>query len=253
MGSLRLRLGTVILALILSSASAGRDSTDDTKASDLPIEPPGCSLTLDGELYPSLMLTDTGYETHHITVNGAGSCGLTLLLVGCGGNGVFGGAGSGYLNYRRIQVAPGTVLIADVGEKGYNSYVAISGGDTLTAEPGQDAQDWDGGAGYCGGGGEGSPAADGGTGGGDGEDGEEGTGEDVSLYTFTSWTITPGAGGRRYPSYSGGGGGGGGVLVDGEGPLASSWQGQGYGGGGSGATDYRDGLQGVILIEITPA
>ena len=74
----------------------------------------------------------------------------------------------GYLNYRRIQVAPGTVLIADVGEKGYNSYVAISGGDTLTAEPGQDAQDWDGGAGYCGGGGEGSPAADGGTDGGEG-------------------------------------------------------------------------------------
>ena len=251
----------MILALILSSASAGRDSTNATKASDLPIEPSGCSLALDGELYPSLMLTDTGYETHHITVTGAGSCGLTLLLVGCGGNGVFGGAGSGYLNYRRIQVAPGTVLIADVGEKGYNSYVAIRGGETLTAEPGQDAQDWDGGAGYCGGGGVGDigGGGNGGTDGGDGDDGSYGTGgagsgEDISLYTFSAWTITPGAGGNYY-YYDGNyhyGGGGGGVLVDGEGPEASEYQGQGFGGGGSGKSIYGDGLKGLILIETTP-
>ena len=45
------------------------------------------------------------------------------------------------------------------------------------------------------------------------------------------------------------GGGGGGVLVDGEGPASSVYNGQGYGGGGcayGGATH-----QGVILLEIS--
>ena len=43
------------------------------------------------------------------------------------------------------------------------------------------------------------------------------------------------------------GGGGGGVLVNGEGPTRPRGQfdGEGYGGGG-----YRDGLPGVVLIEV---
>ena len=89
--------------------------------------------------------------------------------------------------------------------------------------------------------------------GGDGEEGSggsggRGTGQDVSLYTFTTWSLTPGAGGRVFSYY--GGGGGGGVMVDGAGPEASQYQGQGYGGGGNGYPDYGDGLPGLILLEI---
>ena len=82
--------------------------------------------------------------------------------------------------------------------------------------------------------------------------GGKGTGEDVSLYTFRTWLLTPGSGGQPY--YAGGGyfgGGGGGIMVDGSGPEASSYQGQGFGGGGNGnGYDYGDGLPGLILLEI---
>ena len=40
------------------------------------------------------------------------------------------------------------------------------------------------------------------------------------------------------------------MLVDGAGPQASQYQGQGYGGGGNGYPDYGDGLPGLILLEI---
>ena len=44
--------------------------------------------------------------------------------------------------------------------------------------------------------------------------------------------------------------GGGGLMVDGTGPEASKYQGQGYGGGANGNAAYGDGLQGLILLEI---
>ena len=49
------------------------------------------------------------------------------------------------------------------------------------------------------------------------------------------------------------GGGAGGRLVDGEGPRGSKHQGEGFGGGGCGAeaAGKGDGLQGVVLIEVT--
>ena len=39
------------------------------------------------------------------------------------------------------------------------------------------------------------------------------------------------------------------MIVDGSGPEASQYQGEGYGGGGLGYNDW-DGLQGVILLEV---
>ena len=78
---------------------------------------------------------------------------------------------------------------------------------------------------------------------------------DISLYTFTTWSLSPGLGGKHFFYF--GGGGGGGVLVDGVGPDREGWggeyyEGEGYGGGGCGASsENSNGLQGVILIEIS--
>ena len=110
-----------------------------------------------------------------------------------------------------------------------------------------------------------------------------GSGEDITSYTFNTWTLTPGAGGTPYNRFDSlgprcqysqcfknpnqfYGGGGGGVLVNGAGPKATKHQGQGYGGGGSGANRVNTapgysfrygypgvdvgGLPGVILLEI---
>ena len=219
----------------------------------------GCSLNMNGESSKSLMLTDVS-KTSEISINGlGGSCSLTLLVVGGGGSQLKsygGGGGSGYLKYRSLQVSAGTLLMAQVGDQGQSSSVTISGGDSITAEPGANGQNnGSGGDGYSGGGGQGySRGGDGGSDGGDGENGVDGTygfggagtGEDVSLYTFITWSLGPGAGGQHYGNY--GGGGGGGLMVDGAGPQVSIYQGAGFGGGGSGDTGV--GLQGVILMEI---
>ena len=220
------------------------------------------SLTMNGESSQALVLTDVT-KPSEISINGWG-CTLTLLVVGGGGHdgggATGGGGGSGYLEYRSIQVPGGSMMTAEVGDQGQSSSVTISGGDTITAEPGEDGQGV-GGDGYSGGGGGGIyRAGDGGSDGRDGGDGSAcsggaGTGEDISLYTFTTWSLGPGAGGQYYFSSSGNfsyyyGGGGGGLMVDGAGPQGSSYQGAGYGGGGNGYYAYDDGLQGVILMEI---
>ena len=126
----------------------------------------------------------------------------------------------------------------------------------------------DGGAGYSGGGEFIKYSDSGYKGGSDGSAGEgrrgeggSGTGEDISEYVFTTWTLTPGAGGSPIgcgPSAANQcGGGGGGVLVDGAGPDTDypSTKGKGYGGGGNGRTDpgFDIGLQGIILLEISSA
>ena len=167
-----------------------------------------------------------------------------------------GGGGSGHLVYHSLQVSAGTLLTGHVGDQGQSSSLIISSGDTFIAESGEDGQGYYGGDGYSGGGGGGgfsnvNVGGDGGTDGGDGVDGYytggAGTGEDISLYTFTTWSLGPGAGGQ-HDNY---GGGGGGLMVDGAGPQASSYQGVGYGGGGGGYSgSHKYGLQGVILIEI---
>ena len=228
-----------------------------------------CSLD-NGETSTSVMLTNTS-DTEVIWVNGF-KCEVTYLLVGGGhdsaGHGYMAGGGSGYLEYGSKLVSAGTVLTGQVGAQQQASNLTLSNGDTLTAQPGQDSPDGAlgrGGDGFSGGGGNGGldrygQGGRGGSNGGDGHGGYEGTeyeshnggsgsGEDISFYTFTSWTLAPGAGGSNN---GGGGGGGGGVLVNGVGPERSVYQGQGFGGGGNGYSGYGDGLQGVILLEVTP-
>ena len=39
-------------------------------------------------------------------------------------------------------------------------------------------------------------------------------------------------------------------MVDGSGPEANQYQGQGFGGGANGNSNFGDGLQGLILLEI---
>ena len=132
-----------------------------------------CSLVMGGEEHQAVMVTSVG-EAKEIAVTGRGECNLTLLVVGGGGAfGYGGGAGSGYLEYRSLQVSAGTVLTARVGDQGQPSSLAISSGDTVTAQPGQGGQDNNGGAGYCGGGGGGWSS--GGYGGSDGGDGQNNT------------------------------------------------------------------------------
>ena len=230
----------VIFSCLLISASDGLQLKVPTS--------PKCSLTMNGELHQSLMLT---HSTNEITVDGFGKCGLRFLVVGGGGdeNHATGGAGSGYLQYGSVEVDPGTMINAKVGQSKQSSVLTFSTGETITAEAGEGGVGSRGGNGYSGGGQEGPYNS--GTDGGDGEGsyGGSGTGEDISAYTFSAWTLTPGAGG-----ISGGyGGGGGGVLIDGAGPDGSSYQGEGYGGGASGSSGYPDGLQGVILVEIDDA
>ena len=59
---------------------------------------------------------------------------------------------------------------------------------------------------------------------------------ETTPYTFTSWTLTPGAGGNGNHS-------------DGVRPEASPYHGQGYGGGGDGSYD-GNGLHGIVLLEV---
>ena len=229
-----------------------------------------CALQLFGVSHKFLRLTDTS-ATYNITVsgvNGSGlaQCELRFLAVGGGGrypgsNG--GGAGSGYLKYRTVNVASGTVIDIDVGDEAQPTSVDISNLETFVARPGQDGQGRDkGGRGYSGGGGQGKSGdkkPTGGTNGGDGLDGNNsgarggtGTGENIYTYTFNKWSLAAGEGGQDYEGW---GAGGGGVLVDGVGPPASVYQGQGFGGGASGfktaGTNYGAGLPGVVLVEIT--
>ena len=221
-----------------------------------------CSISLDGEEQTSLILTNTD-KIHDVTIAGLGWCNISFLLVGGGGSGQYqygGGGGSGYLEFGSLQVSAGAVLTAQVGDQTESSSVTFSSGDIYAANPGQDGQPYDGGAGYSGGGESGRSFGYGGEGGTDGGDGHagsdgsggHGTGEDVSSFTFTAWNIEAGAGGMVYTSANGYnyGGGGGGVLVNGQGPQPRPYQGQGYGGGGNGNSAYPDGNPGVIFIEI---
>ena len=250
-----------ILTLILNNSNNKSTKTITEAGTNSGYGP--CTMELNGEAFTFLMLTDTS-KTHQITMNT--SCELRFLAVGGGGKCTTrgAGAGSGYLRYHTIKVNSGTIINMVVGRQRQPSTVSIANAGTYQANPGQDCQGDDGGAGYSGGGGDASSeagAAYGGNNGGDGQDGNTGaggagTGENISSYTFTSWAISPGAGGKHSPGSGWFGGGGGGILVDMEGPQASTYegeylQGQGYGGGGNGWDSYGSGLQGVILIEIT--
>ena len=155
--------------------------------------------------------------------------------------------------------APSTVRMAD---------------STIVARGGQSKSNGAGGDGYCGGGGVGGHDGNGwyyggigGTNGGKGGQGTityprhphhyqggaggRGTGEDITSYTMSEFTVSPGQGGEYNAVH---GGGGGGVLVGGWGPARSQPQGEGYGGGGGlgleGFQTTTAGLAGVVLVEV---
>ena len=207
-----------------------------------------------GDHHTSLRLSGNNL-TRTVQVVGGDQCQLRVLAVGGGGPGhPHGGGGSGYLSYYS-QPLSSTVLELTITVGGHNQPSTVLAGGQLIAhsEPGGYGTNRGGGWGYSGGGDGYNTPSRGGSGGSDGE-GEgyegEGTGEDVSLYQFESFVLSPGAGGyRQY------GGGGGGLLVSGEGPGRDhQGQGEGYGGGGEGQQEssqlVNTGLPGLILIEV---
>ena len=216
-----------------------------------------CSLIDDGQRSTSLIVNDT--HTHNLYIpawtsdsSDTRSCQLRVLAIGGGGRSYGPGGGSGYIQYQTLELSQGlTTVSTKVETFGYDTVVNINGETVITAKHGGSGED-QGGDGYSGGGMQGG--CDGGSGGSDGECGlgGAGTGEDISHYTFKSFTLSPGAGGEYYVSHSYYyGGGGGGVLVNGWGPEADPGVGQGYGGGDGGDGMHGgDGLQGVILLEV---
>ena len=153
----------------------------------------------------------------------------------------------------------------------YSSTVHLPTITTITARGGGNA-DGDGngaGNGYSGGGSGGSAPTRGSVGGsnggnGGGSYGGHGTGENIGVYIFRHFNLSPGEGGQPCckPGNYHYGGGGGGVMVNGEGPFSYEYQGKGYG-GGDGGENYHNrpppndkpnlGLPGVILVEVVKA
>ena len=251
MGSLNI---SCIFTLLLASASVcgGQDVRANTTD--------GCSLVMDGEVYQALKLTTPGSSS--ILVEGDG-CRVTFLVVGGGGRGSgYGGSGSGFIQYRSIDFYSGSVT-ALVGNQAQASTVILEQGKVVTAMPGeQSVTSWWAGDGYSGGGGfgcgtgSGGVAGSGGRGGADGGQGlcgysGIGTGQDVSSFAFTAWTLSAGWGGMGYGGY---GGGGGGVLVNGECECENTYgyAGSGYGGGSSGQPQpgLHEACPGLVLIEV---
>ena len=169
-------------------------------------------------------------------------CLLSIVAVGGGGGRAssgYGGGGSGYLIHQRINMVGDNqfrVKVGAGGKSGKNgkdttidwglnpwneAYFRAQGGESALEPP----NDTNGGAGYSGGGqGRKGFGNDGGEGGSDssngccGELGGEGSGLDLSSIQQETFSLSPGAGGKKYMTAGGGGGGGGGgVLVDGEG------------------------------------
>ena len=215
-----------------------------------------CCLVLDGESHQALELTRPG--NHMVLVQASGQCKLRMLAVGGGGQGNgHSGGGSGYIQYMTLSLEDIVIIEAWVGTGSQASTVMfnLDPNTTVTAGSGYPAlyghHHNDGGDGYSGGASSGDwyGGSDGGWG--QGSSGGRGTGEDIGEYIFDTWRLSPGAGGDFYIGtgtlfY---GGGGGGVMVSGAGPEASQYHGQGYGGGGN-SHEYREGLQGVILLEV---
>ena len=105
---MRIHISGVILSILILSvpvSSEGQLVPSVKEESD-------CGLAMDGEEQQGVMVTSPGQDTE-VTVTGWGECGLTLLVVGGGGrdgggSSTRGGAGSGYMEYRSLQVSPGT-------------------------------------------------------------------------------------------------------------------------------------------------
>ena len=133
--------------------------------------------------------------------------------------------------------------------------ITAPGGKRGGLVPHTTQKDGVGGAGYSGGGGHKSSGYSGGYNGSSGQGsaggpGGSGTGEDVTAYALSHFTLSPGQGGQGGGQGGQWGGGGGGVLVGGAGPARDHSQGEGYGGGGGGTPAHFAGLPGVILVEV---
>ena len=190
-------------------------------------------------------------------------CKATFVAIGGGGGSHGsnrGGGGSGYVKTVVIDIFSTSYQVS-VGQHGQKSFVKKNDGQkVLTAQPGDNANEYDdheynGGDGYSGGGGYRYDYNIGQNGGYNGSDGGccyfEGKGSafDISTISLEHNILSPGSGG----SHADYGGGGGGVLVNNVGPNSGKYQGEGYGGGGS-QSGYSEGhgLQGMVLIEANP-
>ena len=128
-----------------------------------------CQLLMNGNVTKSLMLTDTD-KLHTIHLLGPSLCQARILVVGGGGNNYYGGGGSGQVLYHTIQMKPGSVIVAKVGELEEPSIVTMPvtnsptvitytaeagqrGGQTLSGNYAQEGRTHSGGNGYSGGGG----------------------------------------------------------------------------------------------------
>ena len=205
----------------------------------------------------------TGISNTTVSINLAlGNCELTVVAVGGGGDHSggftsYGAGGSGYVASTSLMPSPLSRFVVRVGGPGELSSLETSEGQTvITAQPGKDGSNYNGGAGYSGGGAGTSnnfyPSGDGGEDGGDGDDGYagypggRGSGLDISTIQLQQFSLTPGRGGVHLF-----GGGGGGIMVDGSGPQASENAGQGYGGGGAYGGGDNPG-PGLVLLEMKP-
>ena len=96
-----LTAGVIFYILILSAPVSSEGQSVPVKTES------ECSLVMGGEEHQGVMVTRVG-EEKEVAVTGRGECGLTLLVVGGGGAGYYGGGGSAYVQYRSLQVSPGT-------------------------------------------------------------------------------------------------------------------------------------------------
>ena len=91
---------------------------------------PTCAIKLNDDLHQHLMFNHTNGQDVNLTIINQSACELRALAVGGGGH--FGngcGAGSGYLQYVRMQVEASTMQVyLNVGDKGQKSYMMIGGG-----------------------------------------------------------------------------------------------------------------------------
>jgi len=193
---------------------------------------------------------------------------LGVMLVGGGGDGSafeLHGGGSGYVDYKQLEVDPSHKLSVEIGRggnfgsSGKDTTISYYGGDLLFGVPGGvggEESGENGGNGYSGGGCGGTggqPGGHGGEDGGDGEhspfsgDGGRGSGVDIQKFPLREFDLQFGKYGVKA---GGGGGGGGGVVVLGHNPPElrdhepSDGEGWGAGSGAGWAT------QGVVLLEI---
>ena len=161
-----------------------------------------CSLVFNGESSTALKLTDTSDAFNVSLVSNGNTCLSHFFLVGGGGSApVFGGAGSGYLNYITRGYSEDIIAKIQVGGDGQTTRVIIEGKVIINATNGGDSyrdsynQEF-GGDGFSGGG---SGSANGGSNGTDGYGhyGGQGSGEGSLITHSMKQFVLEGEGGFK--------------------------------------------------------